>query len=114
MASLSICFINYHTISNGTDFCLWKCKVKSYVESIDFDLWGIVADGPFILSWIKDDGATIVKPKEKLNQDEKERQKKNAMVLYSLQCSLHNNIFNHVVTIRQSMTYGKDFASIQR
>jgi len=47
-------------------------------------------------TWIKDGGTTIVKPKEKLNRDEKERLKKNARPLCILQCSLHNDIFNYV------------------
>ena len=96
MASLSSAFINFPPIFNGTDFSLWKCRIKSYVESIDFDLWDIIIDGPFIPTWIKNNGSTVIKPKEKLNQDEKERVKKNAMALYILQCSLHNDIFNHV------------------
>ena len=45
-------------------------------------------------TWIKNDGSTVIKPKEKLNQDEKERV--NTMASYILQCSLHNDIFNHI------------------
>ena len=56
--------------------------MKSYVKFIDFDIWDIIANGPFIPTWIKDDDTTIVKPKEKLNRHKKERFKKNATALY--------------------------------
>jgi len=95
MASLSNCFVNYPPIFEGIDFSLWKRRVKTYVKFIDFDLWNIISYGPSIPTWIKDDGTAIVKPKEKLNRDKKERLNKNAMGLYILQCSLHNDIFNH-------------------
>ena len=96
MASRPSFFINYPPIFNGTNFSLWKHKLKSYVKSINFDLWDIIADGPFIPTWVKDDGATSVKLKEELNLDEKERFKKNTMALYILQYFLHDDIFNHV------------------
>jgi len=76
MGSLSSAFINYTPIFNDIDFCLWKCTTKSYLKSIDFDLWDIIIEGPFIPTWIKDEGSTIVKLKENLNQDEKDRHKK--------------------------------------
>jgi len=53
------------------DFSLWSCTVKSYIESINYDLWDIIIDYPFIPTQIKNDGATIVKPKEQLNREEK-------------------------------------------
>jgi len=72
---------------NGTNFSLWNYRIKSYVESIDFDLWDIITYGPFIPTWIKDYGSTTIKRKGNLNLDEKEKLKKNATTLYILQCS---------------------------
>jgi len=39
--------------------------MKSFIQSIDFDFWDILTDGPFVLNWRRDDGNIIIKPKSK-------------------------------------------------
>ena len=64
MTCPSHAFINFPLIFNGTNFFLWKCRIKSYVESIDYDLQDIITHGPFIPTWIRDDGSNTAKAKE--------------------------------------------------
>ena len=49
-------------------------------------------DGPFVPSWRKDDENIVIKPKN----DDYDSLKKNSGVLYILQCTISDEIFNHV------------------
>ena len=33
---------------NGVDFPYWKIRMETYLQSIDYDLWHIVSNGPYI------------------------------------------------------------------
>ena len=48
MASLLNTSINYPPIFDVTNFSLWKCRMKSFIRSIDFDFWDIISNDPFV------------------------------------------------------------------
>jgi len=66
MACPSNAFINSPPIVTGSNFSLWKCRIKYYIESINYDLWDIITDGPFTPTWIRNDGSNTSKPKGNL------------------------------------------------
>ena len=96
MASLLNTFINCPSIFDGTNFPFWKCRMKSFIQSVDFYFWNIIIDGPYVPSWRKDDGDIVTKTKSEYNQDDYEKLKKNSKVLYILQCAINDKIFIHV------------------
>ena len=96
MASLLNSSINCPPIFDGINFSLWKCRVKSFIQSIDFDFWDIIMYGPYVPSWRKDDGDVVTKSKSEYTQDDYERLKTNSGVLYILQCAITDEIFNRV------------------
>ena len=96
MASLLNASINCPPVFDGTNFSLWKCRMKSFIQSIDFEFWDIITDDPFVPSWRRDDGNIVTKPKSEYAQDDYERLKKNSEVLHILQSVINDEIFNRV------------------
>jgi len=80
-----------------------------FIQSIDFDFWDIITDGPSVPSWRKDDENIVIKPKGEYTQDHYERLKKNSRVLYILQCDINDEIFNRAC----SCEIGKDELQIK-
>ena len=70
--------------------------MKSFIQSIDFDFWDVIMDGPYVPSWRKDDRDIVTKTKSEYNQDDYEKPKKISRVLYVLQCAINDKIFNCV------------------
>ena len=95
MASLLNASINCPPIFDGTNFSFWKCRMKSFLQSIDFDFWAIITDGHYVPSWRKDNGDIVTKTRSEYNQDDYEKLKKNSKVLYILQCAINDEMFNH-------------------
>ena len=63
MASLLNASITCPPIFDGTNFSLSKCKMKSFIQSIDFDFWNIITDGLDVPSWRRDDENIVIKSK---------------------------------------------------
>jgi len=78
MANLLNDSINYPPIFDGTRFSLWKCRLKSFIQSIDFDFWNIITDGPYVPSWRRDDENIVIKSKSEFTKDDHERLEKNS------------------------------------
>ena len=100
MTSLLNVSINCSPIFDGSNFSLRKCKIKSFIQSIDFDFWDIITDGLFVSNWRRYDEDIIIKLKSEYSQDEYERFKKNSKVLCILHCALDDEIFNHVCSCK--------------
>jgi len=96
MASLLNASINYPLIFYGTNFSLCKCRMKLFIQSINFDFWDIITSGPSTHSWRREDGNIVIKPKSEYTQDDYKRLKKNSRVLYILQYTINDEIFNRV------------------
>ena len=90
MASLLNASINCLSIFDGTNFSLWKDRIKLVIRSIDFNLWDIISNGPFVLNWTRDGESTVIKPKSEYTQDDYEMLKKNSRILYIFQCALND------------------------
>ena len=89
MASLLNATINCPPTFGGTNFSLWKCRMKSFIRSIDFDFWDIISNGPFMPNWTKNDKCMVNKSKSEYTQDDYKMPNKNSRVLYILQCALN-------------------------
>ena len=83
-------------IFDGINFSLWKCRIKSFIQSINFDFQDTIIYGPSVPSWRRDDANIAIKPKSEYTQYDYEKLKKNYKVLYILQCAINNKIFNRV------------------
>jgi len=50
--------------------------MKSFIQSIDFDFWNIITDGPYVPRRRQGDGNIVIKPKSEYTQDDYEMLKK--------------------------------------
>jgi len=70
MVGLLNASINCPLIFDGTNFSLWKWRIKSSIQSINFDFWNIITDDPSVRSGRRDDGDIVIKPKSEYTQDD--------------------------------------------
>jgi hypothetical protein len=79
----------------GLNYSYWKMRMKIFVQSIGYDVWDVIEDGPFSPTKIVD-GITIAKPKVEWTADERKKMELNAKALTCLYCSLDANVFNQI------------------
>lgn len=80
---------------DGSNYAYWKARMKIYFQSIDYNLWFVVANGPYVP--MKKDG-DVEKPKLEEEYDENELKKcsSNAKAINCLYCALCKDEFNRV------------------
>ena len=57
---------------NGEGYHYWKTPMQIFIEAIDLNIWEAIEIGPFIPTMIVGN-ATIEKPKEQWDEDERRR-----------------------------------------
>lgn len=82
---------------NGSDYSYWKTRMNIFLQSIDYDLWYIVLEGPFVPTKIVDGISHPKEPKE-YNEDDKKKLSLNAKAINMLYCALDKNEFNRIST----------------
>ena len=61
MASVNMHTLEGHSTNrpplfNGSDYNYWKARMTIYLQSIDYSLWEVIENGPYVpLKVIKDD-----------------------------------------------------------
>ena len=82
---------------NGSDYSHWKARMKIYFQSIDFDLWLCILNGPHYP--MKAIGETIVsKPVVEYTDEDKKKISMNARAMNILYCTLERSEFNKIST----------------
>ena len=80
---------------DGSNYAYWKARTKIYLQSIDYNLWLIVAKGPYVPMKNVDN---VDKPKLEEEYDENEMKKCsfNAKAINCLYCALSKDEFNRI------------------
>ena len=80
---------------NGVDFPYWKIRMETYLQSIDYDLWHIVSNGPYIPKHVIN-GVEVLKTYEAYDENDKKMLSKNAKAKYALICGLDRDVFKNI------------------
>ncbi|KAH9768815.1 Integrase catalytic domain-containing protein [Citrus sinensis] len=81
---------------DGNDYPYWKIRMKIYLEALDYEIWEIVNDGPFMPLTKNEVGEDIPKPSRDWNEFEKRKASLNSKAMNVLFCALDKKEFHRV------------------
>ncbi|KAH9680684.1 hypothetical protein KPL71_026646 [Citrus sinensis] len=81
---------------DGNDYLYWKTRMRIYLQALDYEIWEIVCDGPFMPLTKNEVGEDIPKPSRKWNELEKRKATLNSKAMNALFCALDKKEFHRV------------------
>lgn len=58
---------NRPPLFNGTNYTYWKARMKIFIQAFDYDLWGIIINGPHTPT-VRIDNIDIAKPESEWDE----------------------------------------------
>ncbi|KAH9734285.1 hypothetical protein KPL71_017316 [Citrus sinensis] len=81
---------------DGNDYPYWKTRMRIYLQALDYEIWEIVNDGPFMLLTKNEAREDIPKPSREWNKFEKRKASLNSKAMNVLFCALDKKEFYRV------------------
>ncbi|KAH9783348.1 Integrase catalytic domain-containing protein [Citrus sinensis] len=81
---------------DGNDYPYWKTRMRIYLQALDYEIWEIVNDGPFMPLTKNEVGEDIPKPSRDWNEFEKRKASLNSKAMNALFCALDKKEFHRV------------------
>ncbi|KAH9744285.1 hypothetical protein KPL70_003639 [Citrus sinensis] len=81
---------------DGNDYPYWKIRMRIYLQALDYEIWEIVNDGPFMPLTKNEVGEDIPKPSQDWNEFEKRKASLNSKAMNALFCALDKKEFHRV------------------
>ncbi|KAH9680506.1 Integrase catalytic domain-containing protein [Citrus sinensis] len=81
---------------DGNDYPYWKTRMRIYLQALDYEIWEIVNDGPFMPLTKNELGEDILKPSRDWNEFEKRKASLNSKAMNALFCALDKKEFHRV------------------
>ncbi|KAH9725263.1 Integrase catalytic domain-containing protein [Citrus sinensis] len=81
---------------DGNDYPYWKTRMRIYLQALDYEIWEIVNDGPFMPLTKNEVGEDIPKPSREWNEFEKRKASLNSKAMNALFCALDKKEFHRV------------------
>ncbi|KAH9769176.1 hypothetical protein KPL71_011898 [Citrus sinensis] len=81
---------------DGNDYPYWKTRMRIYLQALDYEIWEIVCDGPFMPLTKNEVGEDIPKPSREWNELEKRKATLNSKAMNALFCALDKKEFHRV------------------
>ncbi|GAV57441.1 hypothetical protein CFOL_v3_00978 [Cephalotus follicularis] len=69
-----------------------------FIQSIDYNLWDLIVDGPHLPSIRDENGESIPKPRNTYNDDDRMRLQLNAKAKHVIICAINSSEFNRVLS----------------
>ncbi|GAV58347.1 UBN2 domain-containing protein, partial [Cephalotus follicularis] len=67
-----------------------------FIQSLDYNLWDLIIDGPYLPSIRDENGESIHKPRNTYNDDDRMRVQLNAKAKHIIICAINSSEFNTV------------------
>ncbi|GAV68137.1 UBN2 domain-containing protein [Cephalotus follicularis] len=67
-----------------------------FIQSLDYNLWDLIVDGPNLPTTTNESGKIISKPRIKYNDEDRKKVQMNAKEKYIIICAINSNDFNRV------------------
>ncbi|KAH9750717.1 Integrase catalytic domain-containing protein [Citrus sinensis] len=81
---------------DGNDYPYSKTKMRIDLQALDYEIWEVVCDGPFMPLTKYEVGEDIPKPSREWNELEKRKVSLNSKVINALFCALNKKEFHRV------------------
>ncbi|KAH9751296.1 hypothetical protein KPL71_014237 [Citrus sinensis] len=81
---------------DGNDYPYWKTRMRIYLQALDYEIWEIVCDGPFMPLTKNEVGEDIPKPSREWNELEKRKASLNSKAMNAFFCALDKKEFHRV------------------
>ncbi|KAH9794680.1 hypothetical protein KPL71_004982 [Citrus sinensis] len=81
---------------DGNDYAYWKTKMRIYLQALDYEIWEVVCDGPFMPMFKDEVGDDIPKPSSQWSELEKRKMSLNSKAMNALFCALDKKEFHRV------------------
>ncbi|KAH9715535.1 Integrase catalytic domain-containing protein [Citrus sinensis] len=81
---------------DGNYYAYWKTRMRIYLQALDYEIWEVVCDGPFLPLTKNEFGEDIPKPSRKWNELEKRKASLNSKTMNALFCALDKKEFHRV------------------
>ncbi|KAH9657542.1 hypothetical protein KPL70_023124 [Citrus sinensis] len=81
---------------DSNDYPYWKTRMRIYLQALDYEIWEIVCDGPFMPLTKNEVGKDIPKSSREWNELEKRKASLNSKAMNALFCALDKKEFHRV------------------
>ncbi|KAH9768027.1 hypothetical protein KPL71_011486 [Citrus sinensis] len=81
---------------DGNDYPYWKTRMRIYLQALDYEIWEVVCDGPFMPLIKNEVGENIPKPSREWNELEKRKAILNSKAMNASFCALDKKEFHRV------------------
>ncbi|KAF7824928.1 DUF4219 domain-containing protein/UBN2 domain-containing protein [Senna tora] len=84
-------FIQGHSIKrpplfDGTNYALWKIKMKIFIQSQNVDVWRVISQGPHV----------ITRPESEWNESDSKKVQLNSQAIHYLFCAVNSSLFKFI------------------
>ncbi|KAH9751239.1 hypothetical protein KPL71_014213 [Citrus sinensis] len=84
------------SLFDRNDYPYWKTRMRIYLQALDYEIWEVVCDGPFMPLTKNEFGEDIPKPSREWNELEKRKASLNSKAMNALFCALDKKEFHRV------------------
>ncbi|GAV77117.1 zf-CCHC domain-containing protein/DUF4219 domain-containing protein/UBN2 domain-containing protein, partial [Cephalotus follicularis] len=81
---------------DGNNYSHWKAKMTIFIQSLDYNLWDLIVDGPDLPTTINENGEKVPKPRTRYNDEDRKKVQMNAKAKHIIICAINSNEFNRV------------------
>ncbi|KAH9724758.1 hypothetical protein KPL70_007612 [Citrus sinensis] len=81
---------------DGNDYPYWNTRMRIYLQALDYEIWEVVCDDPFMPLTKNEVGEDIPKPSREWNELEKRKATLNSKSMNALFCALDKKEFHRV------------------
>ncbi|KAH9763720.1 hypothetical protein KPL70_001259 [Citrus sinensis] len=81
---------------DGNDYAYWKTIMRIYSQALDYEIWEVVCNGPFMPMFKDEVGDDIPKPSSQWSELEKRKISLNSKAMNALFCALDKKEFHRV------------------
>ncbi|XP_072090534.1 uncharacterized protein [Arachis hypogaea] len=81
---------------NGSNYSYWKERMRIFVQSIDYNIWKIILNGPDVPTKQNADGEVVAKEDNEWTYEEKKKVELNAKAINLMHCAISFEEFRKV------------------
>ncbi|GAV58732.1 DUF4219 domain-containing protein/UBN2 domain-containing protein [Cephalotus follicularis] len=83
---------------DGNNYSHWKAKMTIFIQSLDYNLWDLIVDGPNLPTIRNKNGDAIPKSRNTYDDNDRRRVQINAKAKHIIICAINSNDFNKILS----------------
>ncbi|GAV71319.1 UBN2 domain-containing protein [Cephalotus follicularis] len=81
---------------DGNIYGHWKAKMTIFIQSLDYNLWDLVVDGPNLPTVTLENGVVVPKPRNLYDDNDRRRDQINSKAKHIIIYAINSNDFNRI------------------